>query len=106
MYDLGEGVPENDLVASTWYKAAAEQGATDAQLNLGMLLANGEGVRRDDVQAYKWLELASRTAEIEVRRAARDVLATLSGRMTEAQIAMARELARQWEPRQPDRSAR
>lgn len=106
MYDLGEGVPENDWVASTWYKAAAEQGATDAQLNLGVLLADGDGVRRDEVEAYKWLELASRAKEEEVRRVALDLLVTLSGRMTETQIGVARKLVREWEQRQLVRNPR
>ena len=39
MYDLGEGVPENDGVAAAWYLRAANQGSADARINLGLLYA-------------------------------------------------------------------
>ena len=79
---------------------------TDAQLNLGILLADGDGLRRDDIEAYKWLELASKAPEPELRHAALEVLDTLAVRMTAAQIATARKLARDWEVRQLSRGAR
>lgn len=106
MFDFGEGVPENDLIASAWYELAAENGSADAQLNLGILLADGDGLRRDDIEAYKWLELASKAPEPELRHAALEVLDTLAMRMTAAQIATARKLARDWEVRQLSRGAR
>ncbi|EFH23820.1 Sel1 repeat protein, partial [Neisseria polysaccharea ATCC 43768] len=33
---------------------AAEQGNAQAQLNLGWMYANGQGVRQDDAQATQW----------------------------------------------------
>jgi TPR repeat protein len=32
----------------------AEQGDAEAQFNLGVMYANGEGVPKDDVEAVKW----------------------------------------------------
>ena len=37
MYDDGEGVPEDDAKAVTWYRMAAAQGYAAAQNNLGVM---------------------------------------------------------------------
>jgi hypothetical protein len=50
-YQLGEhyfgigGVEENKELAFMWYHRAAEQGHAEAQIDLGLMYANGEGVR-------------------------------------------------------------
>ena len=41
-------------------KLLAEQGDAEAQLNLGIRCANGEGVSEDDVEAVKWYRLAAK----------------------------------------------
>ena len=40
-------------------KKAAEQGHADAQYNLGVMYAYGDGVPEDNIQAYAWISLAS-----------------------------------------------
>jgi len=45
--------------AVKWYKSAAEQGDAAAQLNLGVMYDNGNGVQEDDAEAVKWYELAA-----------------------------------------------
>ena len=47
MYDRGAGVAEDDREAVKWYRRAAEQGDASAQLNLGFMYSNGEGVAQD-----------------------------------------------------------
>ena len=47
MYSNGEGVPKNDAEAVRWYRMAAEQGDTQAQVNLGVMYSNGEGIPKD-----------------------------------------------------------
>ena len=59
MYDIGEGVPENDVEAVRWYRMAAEQGDATAQLNLGNLYANGEGVPENYIEAVRWYRMAA-----------------------------------------------
>jgi len=59
MYDLGEGVPEDDAEAVKWYRKAAEQGNGEAQHTLGIMYANGKGVPEDDVEAAKWYRKAA-----------------------------------------------
>ncbi|WP_148132454.1 tetratricopeptide repeat protein, partial [Neisseria sp. HMSC074B07] len=46
--------------AVQWYRKAAEQGLADAQYNLGMMYANGQGVRQDYAEAVRWFR---KTAE-------------------------------------------
>ena len=41
-------------------KLLAEQGDAEAQLNLGIRYANGEGVPEDDAEAVKWYRLAAK----------------------------------------------
>lgn len=45
--------------AATWYRKAAEAGDAGAQGTLGVLYAYGQGVARNDVEAYFWLDLAA-----------------------------------------------
>jgi hypothetical protein len=51
MYDIGEGVPENNAEAVNWYRKAADQGHAKAQFNLGLMYNNGEGVPENDAEA-------------------------------------------------------
>jgi len=40
-------------------RALAEQGDAGAQVNLGVLYANGEGVPLDDAESVRWYRLAA-----------------------------------------------
>ncbi len=44
--------------AIKWYREAADQGLTDAQIRLGKLYADGKIVAKDQVEAEKWLSMA------------------------------------------------
>ena len=46
-------------IALREWQPLAEQGQAAAQYNLGLLYANGQGVRKDDVQARQWYEKAA-----------------------------------------------
>ena len=59
MYDIGEGVPENNAEAVKWYRKAADQGHASAQCNLGLMYDNGEGVPENDAEAVKWYRKAA-----------------------------------------------
>jgi hypothetical protein len=45
--------------AAIWYRKAAEQGDGTAQGTLGVLYSIGQGVEKNDVEAYFWLDLAA-----------------------------------------------
>ena len=59
LYDLGLGVPKNDVEAVKWFRHAAEKGDTAAQHYLAVHYANGEGIALDNIQAFAWSILAS-----------------------------------------------
>ena len=45
--------------AVKWYRAAAEQGQSEAQYELGVMYADGSGVPRDHSEAVKWCQKAA-----------------------------------------------
>ena len=55
----GKFFPRDIVQAAQWYRKAADQGDPGAQGTLGILYSFGQGVPRDDVEAYFWLDLAA-----------------------------------------------
>ena len=50
----------NSINTALHYLTAAEQGDMDAQFNLSVLYANGQGgVEKDYIVAYKWANMAA-----------------------------------------------
>ena len=68
----------------------AVQGYALAQLNLGVMYANGQGVPQDDVYAHMWWNLAGSNGS-EDGRGNRDIIAK---QMTPSQLEKAQDLAR------------
>jgi uncharacterized protein len=92
MYEIGDGVPQNDATAASWYRKAAERGYSQAQAALGIKYLRGEGVPQDYVNAHMWLSLAAASGDktgVEGGNIA-------TAQMTPAQIAKAKKLAREW----------
>ena len=88
LYDTGEGVPQDNHEAMSWYHRAAEQGEARAQYNLGLMYANGQGVPQDYAEAYYWITLAAAQGDVHAVEA-REYYAE---KMTPAQKARAKEL--------------
>ena len=93
-FDAAKGSLAQALV---WYRRAAEQGDTRAQVALGSAYAQGIGVVQDYIEADKWLNIAASRAK------SADELADiarhhnkLTNVMTASQIAEAQKLAREW----------
>jgi TPR repeat protein len=59
MYSKGLGVPQNDVTAAKWIKAAAEQGNAEAQLEFVLLLNIGMGVPQNYTVGANWLKAAA-----------------------------------------------
>ena len=82
------------------WRPLAEEGDAFAQYNLGLIYAAGLGVPRDDVRAHMWFSLA---APHFSSGAGHDAVVNNRGvvakRMSPAQIAEARKLAREWRPK-------
>jgi uncharacterized protein len=81
-----------------WLRRAADQGEAAAQTFLGILYWKGDGVPQDYVLAYMWLNLSAAQGNKDAAEL-RDKAAKL---MTQAQIAEAQKLAREWKPK-PER---
>jgi uncharacterized protein len=79
--------------AALWYRRAAEQGNSLAQIRLARLYAEGSGLARDDVQAFKWFAVAAMRGSDSYARTnavkGRDAVAM---KMTPAQVAEAERL--------------
>ena len=71
-----------------------DAGDADAQFNLGVMYAKGEGVPVDYVLAYMWFNLVA----AQGKKDATDLLGSLGKKMTPAQIEEAQKLAREWKP--------
>jgi uncharacterized protein len=59
MYQTGRGVPQNNLIAASWYRKAADQGNPQAQFNLGLMYTSGLGVPKDFAIAASWFRKAA-----------------------------------------------
>jgi TPR repeat protein len=68
--------------ALKWYRKAAEQGHAEALFNLGGRYYNGEGVTKDEIEAYAYWNLI-RTTDEDARRN----LAVFEKEMSAGQIA-------------------
>ncbi len=54
MYAKGQGVPQDNKLASSWYLKAAIQDETRAQFAIAEMYRLGQGVQQSDQQAAKW----------------------------------------------------
>ena len=85
--------------ARRWYRRAAEQGLAAAQHEVGRMYGSGRGGPKDEVQAYKWLDLAAsglrRPPPRIVRKAGKDREA-VAQKMSPQQVGPAQQLAREW----------
>ena len=90
----GQGTLQDYAEALTWFRTAADQGSAQAQFNLGAMYSNGQGVPQNNIHARMWLSLAA--SKNETRAA--DLRDIIAAKMTAAQVAEAKKLAREWKP--------
>ena len=81
--------------ALTKLRLAAEHADGLAPRNLGHMYAGGIGMPEDDVEAYKWYNLATAQGT-EGARNSRD---TAAKKMTKQQIAEGKRLSAEWQPK-------
>jgi TPR repeat protein len=94
-YLEGAGVPTDAAHAIRFFRMAANDGHTAAQLELGRAYGAGKGVRVDRVRAHQWLNISAAGGS----GAARRELAQLEAELSEAQVAEAEFLAAEWRRR-------
>ena len=99
MYENGLGAPQAYDIAFELYAGAAERGDPTGQYLLGLLYDKGHGAERDDVLAYKWLNLAAAAAPIRERENYRRIRDAVASKMSLNQIAEGQRLALNWRPK-------
>jgi len=97
MYQDGEGVSQNYVLAAKWYRRAAEHvpdfgGASQGRNELGLLYMQGLGVPKDYVQANMWFRLTNLKTNLSFARA----------QMTPAQVLEAARIAAEWKSHHPE----
>ena len=63
LYNQGQGVPQDPLLAKQWFEKSAEQGEAGAQVNLGTLYLLGQGALESDQMALFWFRRAAEQQE-------------------------------------------
>jgi TPR repeat protein len=102
IYDLGQGVPQDDAEAVKWYERAAMQGSAKGQYQLGAIYARSAQVK-DPYQGYKWLTIAANTLASGPQGGVTADQATtlrtlIEGQLNKDQIAKARAEAKAFKP--------
>jgi tetratricopeptide (TPR) repeat protein len=99
IYSSGAGRPQSDREAFSWFSRAAEGGNPEAQLILSGLYAIGRGTARSNTDAYKWaLVAAAGRNTAEDKNGALQLLAQLAKRMSDPEMASAKQQADAWKP--------
>jgi len=91
-FDLCLDISDGPIEAIKWYRRAAAQGFTDAQIRLGKVYEFGHGVPHDDMLAYMWFDIAARQGREESRK----YRATIAARINPELIPEAQGLAEEW----------
>jgi len=94
MYSGEFGIPANEFEQLRWTRLAAEGGNVMAMEDMGRRYMVGDGVARDFLQAYKFLNLVAIKSPSAAKK--RDIL---ENKMSPEQISEAQRLARDWKPR-------
>jgi uncharacterized protein len=100
---IKRGSRDADLVyteAARFYQMAAERGDGQAQYNLGLAYARGEGVEQDLVKAHLYFNLAAaRLNDPRGRAAAAKNRDHVAAEISPEQREQAQKLAREWQPK-------
>ena len=97
MYENGFGAPQAYDVAVELYTGAAERGDPSGQYLLGLMYDKGHGVDRDDVLAYKWLNLAAASASARDRENYLKIRNAIASKMSLNEIVEGQSLAMNWQ---------
>lgn len=80
------GVKRGHREAEKWARRAAEQESAKAKIVVGMSYYTGEGLPKDHVKAYAWINLAAAQGEEEAQDAVNQIRQQLSfSELTRAQ---------------------
>ncbi len=91
-FDLCIQIGDGPIEAIKWYRLAAAQGHTSAQLKLGNIYELGRGVPQDDMLAYMWFDIAAKQGREEALKLRK----TIAARINPELIPEAQALADAW----------
>lgn len=98
IYQYGLVSAINYAEAFRWYELAARQDNVDGQIGLGVLYSLGQGVEKDQVEAYKWLRIAAdRLPQGSDRSRIIGALDAIAESMTKDAVEEAKRLAKTWQ---------
>ncbi len=107
LYYNGKGVPQQFPAALEWYRKAADQGNALAAFHLGAMYFDGdEGIPQDDIEAYRWLSIASTRAAGDDDGKYGAARERVAARMSASQIAQAEKRIQDWTEEFARRAAR
>jgi hypothetical protein len=99
LYENGLGAPQDYEVAAELYAGAAERGDPSGQYLLGLIYDKGHGVDRNDVLAYKWLNLAAAAAPVRDRENYLKIRNAVASKMSLNQVVEGQWQALNWRPK-------
>lgn len=99
MYENGLGAPQAYDIAVDLYINSAERGDPSGQYLLGLMYDKGHGVNRNDVLAYKWLNLAAAAAPPGDRENYLKIRNAVASKMSLNQVVEGQWLALDWRPK-------
>ena len=77
-------------------RTRANAGDAVAQFNLGFMYRNGEGLPQNDVEAYKWFNLATTYADASTREEFAEARDPVAERLTPESRAKGQKRASEW----------
>lgn len=92
LYLDGNGVVQDFVQATAWYRKAANQGNSKAMLGLGRMSRSGWGTDTDLVEAYVWLNLAAARGEADAIQGRQELISQLTAAQLNAAQVQSREL--------------
>jgi TPR repeat protein len=101
LYDEGLGVSQDNGRAIELYTKAADSGFVKSMLNLGIMHRHGDGVPVNQIEGYKWLDLArfytQNSKDMQLKWRVRGQLDDLRKQMSPADISAAEKLTAEWD---------
>jgi uncharacterized protein len=89
-------LPQDYAAALIWFLRGAQLDDADCLYNIGVRYALGQGVEQDDVEAYKWLDLAADMGIGDVRSKAVGARQAIGERLMPLQVWQAKTGAHEW----------
>jgi uncharacterized protein len=89
-------IPQDYAAALIWFLRGAQLDDADCLYNIAIRYALGQGVEQDDIEAYKWLDLAADISIGDLHSKTVRALQAIGERLMPLQVAQAKSGAQEW----------